>query len=288
MLGSKKVAWVIACAAMGVAASSQAALISSLGTGSFSNDSILMAPTGGYAVDFGSTTALTTTGSAAGPTTPVTFEGGPAATTAGINTSSTAAASGIGGNSDLTLTIVNGTSTTKIGSSGSYLSTTTTPTLTTAEAGNGIPDTNFGKIVGTGEYCSGGSLDLDVTLNNLNVGDTYDMQLLLVDGRSSGGVATSGASATIYQDSANTMPIASTPINYTDGVNIGGYIDASFTADAASQDVYVEVYKASGAASGGNIQALILQDTSEVPEPASIGVLAVAAVGMSCRRRRLA
>ncbi|MGN6369203.1 MAG: PEP-CTERM sorting domain-containing protein [Phycisphaerae bacterium] len=255
-------------AALGVSA--VAAPITVTSSGSFSSPSVLLQPTGtgDYAVNMGSTAQTVGT---------VSFEAGPASTSTGTITSTSASG-------NVTIFAANDpTLGSKIGGSGSYLGSGTHPTLSYVQ---GI-DSAFATVVGHGSYISHAPTGMDssmgITLNNLTVGNQYNLQLLLVDGRSG-----AGAIASLYQDYTDTTALGSTTINYTDDTTIGGYINASFVADATSQTFYEQTFKADGTTTtGGNVQALILQNAgSAVPEPASLGVLALGAFGLIGRRRK--
>lgn len=297
--------------AIGGAMSVGAAPITFTTEGSFSSDSVLIDPTGSgdYAVDIGSS-AYATTSSANG--TPVSFEAGPTATTSGTYTTSTA-----DGNLTLTFYDPNTTSATAhVASSGSYLSTPTTtppttPTLAEAEAAqaNGQPagtgDTNFGLIVEHGSYTSGtgsnsaaaGGNMLELTLGNLTIGNSYNLELFFVDGRNNVTL-----NAEIFDPSEVASPTSGLTTGavpegtvkvgqYSDGVNIGGYMIGTFVADGTTESFYdAYINYSTNAYSGGNIQGLVLENlgpTTSVPEPASLGLLAVGGAQLLRRRRRV-
>lgn len=247
----------------------------------FSDTSTLISPTGGYAVHMGAgaaTGGYTTATNKDG--TPVAFESGP------VNTGSSGAdglPSSTSASGHVTLTNIAGASGTasknNLQSSTSFYNGSTVPTM----ASN--PDTAFANALATGIYCGVATGNtalgaMQVTLNGLNIGQAYTVQMYFVDARTS----FSGSQVAL---SNNADLSGATKFQYafgaTGNTTIGGYDLATFTADAASQSFYVNTYKADGTTSAnGQINAIVVAAT---PEPTSLGLASIVGLLMTRRRR---
>jgi hypothetical protein len=114
-----------------------------------------------------------------------------------------------------------------------------------------------------------------ILISNLAVGSQYEVQIFMPfwnanwgQSFSSGG---SNASAVIYASTGGTDP---------------GYITGTFTADAASQTIYINPTSDAGVL--GAYQVRDLSGATDAPEPASLAMLAssLAALGGLRRKRR--
>lgn len=273
----------VALAAACVAASARAATVTFDSGHTFSDTSTLIKPNGGYAVHFGSN-AYTTASSADG--TGITFEAGPASTgsssASGSNTSTNATG-------NVTLTNLSGTSAASLNNirqSASYLGTSTAPTKSS------VADANFANIVGTADYAGHVASNtltgtFQLTLNNLIVGQAYTLQLYFVDARTSSNGYTVGLANSV--DASDTL-VSPTTFQYAFGASgntvLGGYDLATFTADAASQSIYLNTFNASNASANGQINALVLQGPVNTPEPTVLSMAGGAAFGLLGRRSR--
>jgi hypothetical protein len=123
-----------------------------------------------------------------------------------------------------------------------------------------------------------GSYTNTLVLNGLTSGQSYQVEIITYDGRNIGGnfyVRTN----TLTGDAGST---AGTDTYYGDPNayynNAGTYVLGTFTADSSSQTINF-----ANSDTDSQINALIV---SAVPEPASLGLIAISAVGLLKRRRR--
>ncbi|MEN8848920.1 MAG: PEP-CTERM sorting domain-containing protein [Akkermansiaceae bacterium] len=126
-----------------------------------------------------------------------------------------------------------------------------------------------------------------VTMSNLNIGDNYLVQIWTYDGRN----GRSGHNFVLDGDASNPIRLNDDPYvgdgseNAADG--IGQYVIGTFTADAATQSFDIEGFAGNGGGSQGRAQinAIQLRNLS-VPEPSSMLLTGLAALGFMGRRRR--
>ena len=158
-------------------------------------------------------------------------------------------------------------------------------------------DAALGALVG------GGSFNITtVTLGGLTVGDDYLIQTFTQDGRSSRDAGQSAYSnGTDGLTDATAVDLDSiTELNSLVGdpvVRIGSFTTGTFTADATSLTFSVfgdgngstTTDGAAGFATGNSqasINAIQLRNVTAVPEPSSLAVIGMMAMGLISRRRR--
>lgn len=138
---------------------------------------------------------------------------------------------------------------------------------------------NTSNLSRTGVFGNAGSSDT-VSLSGLTSGRTYSIQVLLFDGRGDGNI--SGRSVEFDGIDQGQYANGVTNVTWGDGLLVTG----TFLADATTQDFTVEAFNNAGASQGGQANALIVRDTTLVPEPSSTALLGLGFMGLVLRRRR--
>ena len=176
----------------------------------------------------------------------------------------------------------------------------TTGTLIRAENSGGIATlfdgidfisgvTSLGRVHGSAYHTSASPLSRSgtysslgaqtVTLTDLTVGNTYRVQTLLFDGRSS----SSGNS--VEFDGIDQGTYANGDFGITTWGS-GLIVTGVFIADAASQDFNIEVFDDSSTSRGSQLNAFTLYQTSVVPEPSFGSLLGLGGLALILRRRK--
>ncbi len=143
-------------------------------------------------------------------------------------------------------------------------------------------DVGFDTVLNTGYNTQGQSRNNSITLINLTVGQAY--QVLLLAARNTSDYSTMQASDSDTGGDAGVLTgpriSALQQYNFTTTTGpVGGYLLGTFVADATTQTFWE--YTPNGEA--GQLNALVV---SAIPEPASLSVLALGAMGLLARRRR--
>jgi len=160
-------------------------------------------------------------------------------------------------------------------------------------------DGAFSSMIPQFDLLRSGAFNIpSVTLGNLTVGNTYEIQIFSHDGRGSRNDAATGLG-----DGTGTGPVGLLDLNNT-GANIndgtagtGDFIIGTFTATAATKTFQVfgdgnlldngGVPNFATANSQAAINAIQLRTTAvAVPEPSSLAFLGLMGLGMAARRRR--
>ncbi|SHK42665.1 PEP-CTERM protein-sorting domain-containing protein/Myxococcales GC_trans_RRR domain-containing protein/MYXO-CTERM domain-containing protein [Rubritalea squalenifaciens DSM 18772] len=129
----------------------------------------------------------------------------------------------------------------------------------------------------SGRYGSSGADT--ISLSGLTIGQTYRIQALVFDGRGSAGIT----GRTVSFDGIDQGQYANgvSGVTWGDGLLVTG----TFTADATDQDFTIEAFD--GASSvGGQLNALLVHNTTAIPEPTSTAFVGLAGLGLLLRRRR--
>ena len=112
----------------------------------------------------------------------------------------------------------------------------------------------------------------------LNPGNTYRIQLALVDGRNGQNgrtVSVDGADQGIYGSGVSN-------VTWGDSLLITG----TFVADATSQSFFIETFNANASIAGSQLNALTLYETAAIPEPSVTALLSLGVLTLLTRRRR--
>ena len=129
----------------------------------------------------------------------------------------------------------------------------------------------------TARFLGGSPTEVIVPLSGLTVGSTYQVQFFYADNRANIN------KLQYYSDSAvgTVGRTASSGVNANTG-STGEYVVGTFTADATTQDVYIE----RGTALAIQVNALVLAETVVIPEPSGPALLGLAGFCLLLRRRR--
>ena len=139
-------------------------------------------------------------------------------------------------------------------------------------------DSNFDTALANGLY--GLAWEKTVTLKNLTIGTTYNVLTLLADTRSNDPGNLADRSITVTDGGANSI---NQPYAYPAGSpNLGGYVLGTFTANANTQTITQEVFNSNGQTAGAQFNAVLV---AAVPEPATLSLLGLGAIGLLSRRR---
>lgn len=128
----------------------------------------------------------------------------------------------------------------------------------------------------TGTWGPNGSAG-SVSLSGLSNGQQYRIQALVYDGRNAVGIP----GRTVEFDGVDQGQYAEGVFNVTWGNGL--LVTGTFTADAATQDFTIEAFLG-GESRGGQLNALTLH---AIPEPATLGMIALFGGAMVFVRRRL-
>lgn len=129
------------------------------------------------------------------------------------------------------------------------------------------------QLANTARYAGGG--EKTITMNNLTIGQTYRIQILLMDGRA----AANGAYATFDSHTTGAFGNGVSGVTWGDSLLVTG----TFTADSTSQSFQHRSFYSPSNPSGGQMNAVLLY---AIPEPSSMALLGLAGVAMLIRRKR--
>ena len=138
-------------------------------------------------------------------------------------------------------------------------------------AANAVSSTG---VYGTGGGANAFTLGAGGVGPDLVIGNSYRVQLLIVDGRGP------QAGRTFEADGINQGVFANGVTNVTWGDSL--LVTGTFVADATSQSFSVEAKEVSGGSAGGQLNAVLLH---EVPEPGSLALLGLGGLLIARRRR---
>jgi hypothetical protein len=133
-------------------------------------------------------------------------------------------------------------------------------------------------LLSSAHYNGSTGTPASITLNNLTVGDDYEIQVFVNDSRDIGGIRSESISGSPYLEFNTTG---------SDG-GLGEYVTGTFTADSTSQTLTFT--PASDNFSVAQVNGLQLRNLSAVPEPSSLvllGVGAITGLGYARARRRV-
>lgn len=147
-------------------------------------------------------------------------------------------------------------------------------------------DTAFDGVLNTGDFPSNFVDPIVYTLENLTIGETYTVELLLADTRA----AFNGRTFTASQSNGGSPSITQT-YAFADGTTaVGGFALGTFTADATTEAFQILNQDAlppagDGHFVGGQLNGVMLVQST--PEPSSILLLVsvVGAIFIGCRHK---
>lgn len=145
---------------------------------------------------------------------------------------------------------------------------------------NPTSDTNFNNVLLNDGWASSGNPANPQTLQigGLTVGTTYAIQLLAYDGRSGSSTRTEE-----FADTANATGSNSASFSTFSAKSVIG----TFTAGASTQDVYVwDTIAGAGVNHWDTTVSAFTLYTAPVPEPASVGLLGIGAIGLLFLKKR--
>lgn len=134
---------------------------------------------------------------------------------------------------------------------------------------------DYATMMSNGDWNDGGSSS--ITLNGLTSGHSYILQTWVNDSRLCCGDRTN-----IYSgDAPGTDGVAL----FDGATNNGQYVIGTFVASGSSQILNIDLNP--GSTNNNQINGLQLRDTTNVPEPVSLGFLGAGALGLLLRRHRI-
>jgi PEP-CTERM motif-containing protein len=142
----------------------------------------------------------------------------------------------------------------------------------------GTADNNYNTILKAAVYSNGSSISL--TWGGMAPGDTYLLEFWVQDGRNS----TTAERSETLTGGANT----SAALAYGFGNSgPGQYIIGTFVADGtAAETLTLNAFGGADIGPSAQVNLLQLRDITPVPEPASLGILAIGATSLLCSFRR--
>lgn len=153
-----------------------------------------------------------------------------------------------------------------------------TPAYVTAEAQAVINDADYASLLSRGLSVSGSQGDaVTLTLNDLQVGHTYLLQIWFNDNRTTRDNANSSIR---FSDQLSGQAFVTKRNNGPANDRLGSYVTVAFTVDSDSQSFLL---------SEGNFvmfNALQVRDITPIPEPATLTLTGLALLGAGMRRRR--
>lgn len=138
------------------------------------------------------------------------------------------------------------------------------------------PGAGNNDIIRFGSYNSSATAST-ISLNNLDVGSTYRVQVLVADGRG----AQTGR--TISFDAIDQGRYANGVGGTTWGDSL--LVTGTFVADTESQSFTMQGFNANSTTAGSQVNAVLLHRTA-VPEPSGVVLFGLAGLTMFLRRRR--